>query len=114
MTETMKDLKARASLWPNPYGQRAKDLIRDAHYEYALYNPRFYKSITDDLREALLSVEQAMKRGERLVRSGTPKGFMYKIERCTQCQQLVKANWYIKHRKSGCKVGVIRSGHVGT
>lgn len=60
MQETMTQLKARARVWPEPWGSHARELIRDAHFDLALCQRRHMRCVVEDLRQALLTTEQEM------------------------------------------------------
>ena len=36
---------------------------------------------------------------------GMPKGYSFRLEACPDCGRLIKENWIIRHRKSGCRLG---------
>jgi len=57
----MAQLKARASLWPEPWGSHARELIRDAHFDIALCQRRHMGMVMEDLRQALLATEAEME-----------------------------------------------------
>ena len=65
VSETMKQLKERAKVWPMPYGEHARELIRDAHYDLARW-PNYYLEINKDLRQALLATEVLMDAAESI------------------------------------------------
>ena len=63
--ESMQDLKSRAMAWPFAWGEQARGLIRDAHFDLMMCQRRHLRCVVDDLRIALLSLEADMLESEK-------------------------------------------------
>lgn len=60
MSETIAQLKQRARGWPGEWGDHARQLIRDAHFDLMLCQRRHIANVVEDLRRALLATEREM------------------------------------------------------